>query len=332
MATLGINNPTLLDVTKALDPDGSISVVAEILNETNEVLDDWTMIEGNLPTGHRTTVRAGIPLPTWRQLYGFVLPNKSNRAQVTDSCGMLEAYAEVDMALADLNGNTSAFRMSEDRAFIEGMAQTAADTLFYGNEAVNPERFTGLNVRYNDLSAANAENIINGGGSGSDNASIWLIGWGPNSCHGIYPKGSTAGLKMTDKGQVTITDPNGNGNMEGYRTHYRWDLGLTVRDWRYAVRICNIDRSALKADASTGANLPDLMHSAEQRIPNMGTARMAYYMDRPLREMVAKQQAAGTSGSTLKWEDVGGRRTMNSGSGIPMRRVDALAVNEATIT
>jgi hypothetical protein len=239
MATLGVQNPTLLDITKAQAPDGSIDVVAEILNETNEILDDWTMIEGNLATGHRTTVRTGIPKPTWRKLYGFVQPTKSTRAQITDSCGMMEAYADVDCAAADLNGNTNAFRLSEDRAHIEGMGQEAAETLFSGDSDVDPEKFTGLNARYNSKSAANGDNIIDAGGTGSDNASIWLIGWGPNTCHGIYPKGSTAGLSMTDKGQQTVQDTEGGttGRREAYVTHYRWDLGLTLRDWRYVVRI-----------------------------------------------------------------------------------------------
>lgn len=331
MATLGVYNPTLLDVTKAMAPDGSIDTVAEILNETNEILDDWTMIEGNLPTGHRTTVRTGIPAPTWRQLYGFVQPTKSTRAQITDTCGMLEAYAEVDKALADLNGNTNEFRLSEDRAHIEGMSQTAADTLFSGNEALDPEKFTGLNARFNSLSAENGDNIVSGGGSGTDNASIWLIGWGPNTVHGIYPKGSMAGLQMEDKGQVTITDPNGNGYMEGYRSHYRWDLGLTVRDWRYVVRIANIDRSALTADASSGANLPELMFQAAELIPNLSGARFGWYMDRSIRTKVRQQLSAGVSSSTLTVEEVGGKRVM-SVDGIPMRRTDALSSDEATIS
>lgn len=332
MATLSERNPTLLDVTKALAPDGSIDTVAEILNETNEILDDWTMVEGNLPTGHRSSVRTGLPSPTWRQFYGFVQPTKSTRAQITDSCGMMEDYAEVDKALADLNGNTDAFRLSEDTAHIEGMSQDAAQNLFFGNASVDPAKFNGLDIRFNDLSAENGENIIDAGGTGNDNASIWLIVWSPQTVHGIYPKGSQAGLSMNDKGQVTLQEPGGTGLMEGYRTHYRWDLGLVVRDWRYVVRIANIDRSLLTADVSTGADLPDLIHSAEQRIPNLNSGRAAFYMDRSIREMVGKQYAKATSQSTLGWQDVGGRRTMMSGGGIPLRRTDALAVNEVRIT
>lgn len=332
MAELDHQYPTLVDVVKATDPDGGIAVVAEILNETNEILEDWVMIEGNLPTGHRTTVRTGIPAPTWRQLYGGVQPTKSSRAQITDSCGMMEAYAEVDKALADLNGNTNEFRLSEDRAHIEGMSQEAADSLFSADESVDPEKFTGLNPRFDSLSAENGDNIIDGGGSGADNASIWLIGWGPNTVHGIYPKGSQAGLQMNDKGQVTIENVDGsNGRMEAYRTHYRWDLGLTVRDWRYVVRIANIDRSALTTDASSGANLPELMFQAQEEIPNLSAARFGWYMDKSIRTKVRQQVANGISASTLTWEDVGGKRIM-SVDGIPMRRCDALSPDEAQVT
>lgn len=325
-------HPTLVDLAKRSDPDGKVAAIAEILNETNEILTDMVWVEGNLPTGHRTTVRTGIPSPTWRKMYGGVQPTKSTTAQITDNTGMLEAYAEVDKALADLNGNTAAFRLSEDSAFIEGMSQEQAETVFYGNEGTEPEAFTGLAPRFNSLSASNADNIIDGAGTGADNASIWLVVWGPNTAHGIIPKGSTAGLQMNDKGQVTIENVDGaGGRMEAYRTHYKWDAGMTVRDWRYIVRICNIDRSALTKDAATGADLPDLMFSAVERIPNLSTGRAAWYMDRTVRTFVRKQSANITKNATLTYQNVGGIQIMNFQE-IPMRRCDALAVNEARVT
>jgi hypothetical protein len=149
MATLSTIHPTLMDVAKRLDPDGKIDTIVEILAETNEILEDMVWMEGNLPTGHRTTIRSGLPAPTWRKLYGGVQPTKSRTVQVTDTCGMLEAYAEVDKALADLNGNTAAFRLSEDRAHIEGMNQEFASSLFYASEATAPEEITGFAPRFN---------------------------------------------------------------------------------------------------------------------------------------------------------------------------------------
>jgi hypothetical protein len=139
---LGTTNPTLLDLAKSTDPDGKIAAVVEILNETNEILADMSWSEGNLPTGHRTTIRSGLPAPTWRKLYGGVQPTKSTKVQVTDNTGMLEAYAEVDAALADLNGNKAEFRLSEDRAHIEGMNQEMAETLFLATTRCLPRTET----------------------------------------------------------------------------------------------------------------------------------------------------------------------------------------------
>jgi hypothetical protein len=329
MAALAANNPTLLDVAKRLDPDGKIAAIVEILNAVNPVLNDLTFIEGNLPTGHRTTIRTGLPTPTWRKLYGGVQPTKSTTVQVTDSCGMLEAYAEVDKALADLNGNTAAFRLSEDAAHIEAMSQEMASTLFYGNEGTEPEAFTGLAPRYNSKSAQNADNIIDAGGTGSDNTSIWLCVWGPQTGHGIYPKGSIAGLQMTDKGQVTVENVDGNGGrMEAYRTHYRWDAGLTIRDWRYFVRIANIDVSDLDTVANT-KNIINWMIQASERIPELGKGRAAFYMNRRLREKLRLGILEKIS-SNLSWETVAGERVMTFDD-IPVRRCDALVNTEARV-
>ena len=334
MATLTATNPTMLDWKQALDPQGSVATVIELLNEVNEVLGDITYVEGNLPTGHRTTVRTGLPDVTWRKLYQGVQPDKSQRAQITDTCGMMEAYNEVDKALADLNGNSNEFRLSEAMAQIEAIAQAEVDTLFYGNVAANPERFEGLASRYNSLSAENGDNIISGGGSGSDNGSIYLVCWGPRSIHGIVPKGSQMGLQVTDKGQVTIEDADGSngGRMEAYRMHFRKDVGLCLKDWRYVVRIANIDKSELTANASSGASLPDLMFKAMNLIPSMsGDLRSRFYMSRDMLTFFRQQLAYLTANSTLQMENVGGHMATIF-NGIPIRRCDALAADEAAVT
>jgi len=329
MATLSNNNPTLADVAKTRDPDGTIADIVEIMNQENEILDDMTFMEGNLPTGHRTTIRSGIPTPTWRKLYGGVQPTKGTNVQVTDNCGMLEDYAEVDKALADLNGNTAAFRLSEDRAHIEGMSQEFASTLIYGNEGTEPEAFTGLAPRYNALSAENSDNIFDAGGVGTDNTSIWLAVWGPSTVFGIYPKGTKAGLQHNDKGQVTIEDVDGSGGrMEAYRTHYRWDGGLCLKDWRYVVRIANIDVSDLNTLANT-KNLVTWMIQASERVPSFGKGRAAWYVNRTVREKL-RLGITEKIASNLSWENVSGKRVMTFDD-IPVRRTDALLNTEAQV-
>jgi len=330
MTTLTVTNPTLLDIAKATDPNGSIATIVELLAQSNDVLQDMTWVEGNLPTGNKTSQRTGLPTPTWRKLYGGVQPAKSTIAQITDNCGMLEAYAEIDRALADLNGNTAAFRMIEDAAHIEGMSQEQASTLFYGNEGTEPEAFTGLSPRFNSLSAQNADNIIDAfSGSGGDLTSIWLCVWGPQTGFGIIPKGSKAGLQMTDKGQVTVENVDGaGGRMEAYRTHYRWDAGLTIRDWRYFVRIANIDLSELDTIANT-KNLINWMVMATERIPTLGKGRACWYVNRKIREKLRLGILERVS-SNLSWETVEGKRVMTFDD-IPVRRTDALVNTETRV-
>ena len=330
MAVLSTTNPTLADVAKRYDADGKIDTIVELLSETNEVLEDMTFLEGNLPTGHRTTVRSGLPASTWRKLNYGVQPSKSTTVQITDTTGMLEAYAEVDKALADLNGNTASFRLSEDRAFLESMNQTMANTLFYGDTGTDPEKFMGLSARYNSTTAESGDNIIVGGGSGSDNTSIWLVCWGPNTCHGIYPKGSQAGLNHQDLGEVTLEDA-ANGKYQGYRTHYKWDIGMSVRDWRYIVRIPNIDVSNLTKDASgSSAALVDLMVQAVEKLPNVNLGRCVFYGNRTISSIL-RRQITNTSNVRLSMDEVAGKRVM-SFDGIPFRRNDAILNNEALVS
>ena len=334
MATLGVNNPTLADLAKVTDPDGSIADVVEILNQTNEILSDMTWMEGNLTTGHQSSIRTGLPSPTFRKMYGFVQPTKSRATQITDNTAMMEDYSEVDKALVDMSGNPAAFRLQEDRPHIEGMNQTLATKLFYGDETSAPEEFTGLAPRYASKTAQNGDNMIDGGGANgqTDCGSIWLICWGPNTIHGIVPKGSKAGLQTKDLGEVTVTDTVGGtkGMYQGYRTHYRWDCGLTLRDWRYVVRIHSIDRSLLSADISTGADLNDLMHQALTEIPNPAMGRCAWYMDKQMLMFLRQQTSNAVSNSTLTTDMVGGTMQTSWG-GYPIRRVDALRTNEDSL-
>lgn len=324
--------PTLADVISR-EQDEGITTVVEMLSQTNEVLDVIPWYECNDGSGHLTTVRTGLPTATWRMLNYGVQPSKSTTVQVRDATGMLETYAEIDKALADRNGNSAAWRLSEDAAFIEGMNQQFTQTLIYGSNA-NPERFVGLAPRFNDTTAQSGDNIIKGdaSASGSDQTSIWLVVFGPNTVHGIYPKGSKAGLTATDKGQVTIENVDGNGGrMEAYRTHYKWDCGLTVRDWRFVVRICNIDVGNLTKNAASGADLIDLMTQAIELVPNVNMGKPAFLVNRRIRSFLRRQIVSKVAPATLTMDTVAGRKVVTF-DGIPVYRVDAILNTESVVS
>lgn len=324
---IGVMNPTILDVTKRMEGDGTLGNIVELMEQTNEVLTDMTMLEGNLPTGNISTVRTGLPKVAWRVFNDGVEPSKSTTAQATDTCGMLEAYAVVDRDLADISNNAKEFRLQEDRAFLESMNQEMATTLFYGSKAM-PEKFVGFTPRYSDKTAKSGENIIDAGGTGANLTSIWLVVWGPNTAHGIYPKGSKAGFKWDDDGVVDVTTNDGK-KYKAYQTHYQWKNGLTVRDWRYVVRICNIDVTKLTKNAATGADLIDLMIDAEEKIPNLGMGRPVWYMNKTVRGWLRKQLNEGHKYQTAAGAE-SGKITVDFND-TPVRRTDALIIGEEQV-
>lgn len=333
------NNLTLADWAKRTDPEGRVALVAELLSQSNEILEDCVFKEGNLPTGDRVVVRTGLPTAYWRSLNQGIPNSKSTTAQVDEACGMLEARSEVDKDLAMLNGNTAQFRLSEDNAFLEAMNQTQATTMFYGNPATDPKQFLGLATRYSSTTAGNGTNIISGGASGGSlNTSVYLVVWGDNTVYCPFPKGSKAGLVHEDLGEQTVYD--GVNRMQAYATRYQWKSGLVVKDWRYVVRIPNLLVADVVAGTGTqaataGTQLTKLMMRAMYKIPNLDSGRAAFYMNRTVHSGLAVQsldrsQAALAVQPALS--QFGTARNYLSFQGIPIRRVDCLLNTESVVS
>ena len=321
-------NLTLLDVAKRLDPNGNSATIVELLNQNNEMLLDIPYVEGNLPTGHRITQRVGLPDVYFRKLNQGIPTSKSRTIQVDEACGLLEARGSIDVELAKLNGNSASYRMQENMAFIEAMNETMLETVFYGDTSVNPERFLGLSTRYSSLSAENGQNIISGAGS-SNLTSIWLVGWAPTTVHGIYPKGTTGGLEHKDLGEGDEFDPAGN-RYRALMDQYIWRNGIAVRDWRYVVRIANIDVTALKDDAASGAKLLNLMVRALERIQSLSGVTPRFYANRTIRSFL-RQQTLAKASNTLTFDTVGGKPVV-SFCDVPMRVVDRLTNAESQVS
>lgn len=333
----GAEYPNLVNVTKRLDPDGTIPDIAELLAQYNPILEDMPIIEGNLPTGHRTTVRSDLPQPIWRKLNYGVKPTKSATTQVDDTIGMLENYGEVDKDLAELNGNTAQFRLSEDTPHLEAMAQTMAETTFYGDTSVNPERFLGLSPRYGalDLSgskplaqgqSAYLKNVVDMGGS-ANLTSLWLVCWGEQTVHGIYPKGSQAGLISEDLGEDTLFDDEG-GRYQGFRSHYQWKMGMVVRDWRYIVRVANIDLSNVD-DAASQKALYQAMIKALHTVPQNDMGRKVFYASPAISAML-DLAAVDKDNAYLGINEVFGK-VQTTFRGIPVKQCHAILEDEVAV-
>ena len=331
--------PNIVDVTKRLDPDGKVAKIAEILQQFNPIIEDIPMVMGNLPTGHRTTVRADLPTPTWRKLNYGIKPTKSTTTQVDDTIGMLEDYSEVDKDLAMLNGNTAEFRLSEDTPHLESMSNNMATTLFYGDTSVNPERFLGLSPRYDSIGTPSnkpdaqiessyLKHVINAGGSSAGHmTSIWYVVWGENTVHGIYPKGSKAGIISENLGEQTLFD-NAGGRYQGYRTHYQWKMGLCVRDWRYIVRVANVDLNHMEDETAQKA-VYHAMIKAKYTVPQNNLGNGAFYASPAVHAML-DIAAVEKSNAALGYSNVFGKEVLTF-RGTPVKACSAILETEAVL-
>ncbi len=346
MATLGATALTYADWAKRLDDGYKVARIIELLSQTNEILEDMMVVEGNLPTGHKTTVRTGLPQATWRLLNQGVPNAKSTSAQITDTCGNLETYSVIDKDIADLNGNTAEFRLSEVKAFLEGMSQQIAATLIYGNQFINPERFTGLAPRYstsNTTNSTTANNVLSAGGAASTNTSVWVHVWGDDTAHATFPKGKITGLQHRDMGEWPVTDSSSN-TYQAYRDHFKWEIGYVLRDWRFVVRIANVDITQLTGVSA--ANLINLLVRAIYKLPTQpvsaGTiqtsdtpevrasmGRAVIYANRVIRTYF-DLQAMNKTNVLLRIEEFDGK-PITTFRGIPVRTCDAILNNEASI-
>lgn len=339
MATLSTGQLTLADYAKRLSPDGKIDPIAELLSQQNEILEDVVFKEANQPTSHVVAVRTGLPAVYWRQYNAGVPSSKSTTAQVTEPCAMLEARSHIDAKLLQLNGNSAAFRLSEESAFIEAVGQEMTSKIFNGNVGTDMKTFSGLATRYSSTTAGNGGNVILAGGSGSDNASVYLVVWGEQTVFCPFPKGSRAGLQSRDLGEESVSDGNG-GWYQAARSLFQWDAGLVVKDWRYVVRIANVDVSDWVGvtgtqAASASTNLIKLMMRAIARIPNFQMGRAAFYCNRSIQEglmIQALEKSSNALGINQATTQFG--QTMNELTfmGIPVRRVDGLGIAETLVS
>ena len=283
MSIIADKQYSLVDYAKQFDPSGQELAIAEVLSQSNDIIGDALVQESSLDSGHEYAVRTGIPEGTWRRAYKGIDPAKATTKVVVESYGTLSAYSVVDKLVAEKGGHVDAVRTGQSRAIIAGMSNTMASNLIYGDCGVNPERFTGLAERYNELSGAeSSRNVINAGGTtNGQNSSIYLVVWDQDKVFTFFPKGSKAGIQRVDYGLVTHVDNDGK-EYPAYKEYFEWKLGLAVQDWRFAGRLCNIDVTNIPSD------LIDKMCDLEERIQSLSMGKPVWYMNRTVKAALRK--------------------------------------------
>lgn len=338
MPVLAANNLTLLDHAKRRDPSGKTAKIAEVLSQTNEMFEDAVFKHGNRPNGNEVVVRTGYPDVYWRA-YNQGIPSSKSRTAVTmEPVALLEARSEVDARLARLEDDEAAFRASEATAFIEAMGQEGQKQLLYGDTLLNSKVPMGLTPRYSAQGGVGtAANVINAGdpGTPTGNTSMWLIGWGEETIFCHYPKGSMAGIEHKDLGEYTKQADGLNHQVLG--DLFNLNFGLSVRDWRYAVRIANINVAALLALSGAQAltdfrMLLKCMSRALSRIPNRRMCRTLKFYCHPqiwsLMNIMAMEKQVNTLAIKESLNEFGQMDSWTTFQGVPIGRVDQLALDE----
>jgi hypothetical protein len=332
--------PTLADIEKAKNADGSIAPVIEMLAQMSPCVRMLYAQECNNGTKHRHVIRTGIPTPTWTAFYETVQPSKSTRTQVEDTTGMLENWTQIDERLYNITKDKAQYRLQEATAVLEGFAQEIESTIFYGNINSAPREFHGLAPRFNSLSATNGNQIINGGGSGSDNTSIWFITTGPQACGLLYPQNTSSGMSRNDIGVETYQDSSG-GLIRYVREQFMQHIGFYLADWRYVSRVANIDVSNLSTGSA--ADLYDKMIAAYYKLQNrkgsMGfsmdgampiTIKPVIFCNTTIKEFLHKQ-ARTNANTMLRVSEIDGEEVVKF-LGMQIVETDGIVNTEATVS
>jgi hypothetical protein len=332
MATINGTYATIADLVKAKNPNGSQAKVVEVLMQQTPMLEDIPFREGNLDTGHRVTSRTALPTIEWRRINKGYNSSKGKTDQVDEACGSMVGKSVIDTKLVELNGGL-AYRAGQDMAFTQSFKHEFETGLIYHSTKTAPEKFMGLAGRFDSTSAPQGNQIFlhDPAAAGSDQTSIWIVGWGDNSVYGITPKGSTGGLKSKDMGIHYVDDGSGTGaTYSAFITEWGWDVGLCVEDWRYVVRIANIDTSNLADNGN--ALIKSVVRALEEKMYSLeGGIKPVIYVNRKIGSFWRLQAMDSVKNATLTLETVGGKRVLMF-DGIPVRRTDALLNTEAPIS
>lgn len=346
MATLTPGAFTYAEWGLRHDPDGKVSTLVNLLSQENGILDDCLVVKCQSGNAFEYTQVVKLPSPGRRNYNAGVVRTMAGVGKQVTTCSEYADWSLWDNSLAMLGGNMGELRAQEDMLHMQGLGQVVASDLFYSNRATDVTAFTGFANIYNTVSTATspiAGNVIDMGGTGSTNTSVWLICWGPKAIHLIFPKGMQAGLIHKDMGLLPAVDANGLEFL-AWRTWLQWNVGVAIHDWRFAVRACNIDVTTLAG--GTPPNLINMLVRMVHLPPSMpvGVApvqtsdsvpdklvfnRAAIYCNRTIMTFL-DEQALNKTNVLLKMEQWQGEAVLTF-RGIPIRCVDAIINTESRV-
>lgn len=329
-----------MDWCRRLD-NGKIAKIGELMNMHNGILEDIPYVPSNLDTGHKETVRTGLPEVYNKSLGEGIPTSKSTTKQVMFDMSLSETRTEVDEDILQIQPDPAGYRTSENVAAAEAMAQHQARNLFLGNSKINPKEHMGLAAYYADPSKANGYMMINCGGTVEGiQTDMWLVGWSNSTVYGIFPKNTKAGIEHIDLGRQTkhyVDEANVERSKEVYMDKWTLKGGLVVKDWRFAGRLCNIEVTPerLFSEDSNGApaTVKAIINRAvvlKNRVPSL-TANFVWYVNSDVFSIL-ENQAYNRPNSLLNYSADEKNNGKVSLCGIPLKKCQCLNSNGSVIS
>jgi hypothetical protein len=330
MASTSVNKLGIVEVAKRTN-NGAILRPAEVLSKFDDVIGDMVWLPANQLASHVHNRRLSLPTGTWRKMNYGVAPEMSQTKQIVENIGRLESWAQIDEAvLSTLLGDKVAFRQTENDAFIMGLGQTFVSAFIGGDTLADPEKFDGLRIRTNALTAAATfpPKVLGVGGSGGDTTSVFFIQWGENACHMIYlpdnGPGGGAPVKAEDKGLESVVDSNGY-LYSAYRTKFVLTAGFAVHDDRCLTRLANMEVTA------SGVNIfePDYAIALLNGMMNRGSGAYMYAHTSVLTQMDIMAMDKVNVLYTLA--DLWGEPVTYFNRKVPVRQCDSIGIAETAV-
>lgn len=324
-----IMNPTLKDIVERTAPDGTVARIIEAAEISMPLLADATFVKANDGDSHSATIRTGLPELAERRYNQGIKQTKTGTMQVQEQLAMLEDLSVVDAKLAEKAGNVNNYRASERIGKLQAGHIWLGKNFIYGSPKVSPDTFMGIAERYGSKSALSGSQIIDAGGTGSDNTSIYVMTWGGQGANMLYREGTTAGFAFEDhtpNGPELVDAPVQSVDRKKMRGYVDWmglHVGLTLGDWQAGGRIANIDVSDLRKDPTAGgADLLDMLVDLKWTQKTDASLGVSYetgdlvrgktvmYVNRTVGAFLEKQ-ARNAKGLDLRFEQVLGRDAKN---------------------
>lgn len=342
MATKGSRYITFRDLLSGRTPNGFVDKdVVDLVAQENPVLQDVLWKQCNKGREDVVTIRSGMPEAVVRSFYEGWTGTKQSKKQVANACCRCSTGIEFDWALYEQDKDKAAFLADEQRAHSSTLGDKVASLLFYGEVANDPKGINGFATTFSKYGAVSGNTMVtddktaafyclNGGDSESVQArrSIFLVGWGAKSCHGIYPEGSSAGIKIDQL--TTQYMPDGNGaNLKMGLQEMNWEAGLNIRDFRYCGRICNIN-VATDPTANGATDITKLVRKLVTRAKSTGVSQRLYCC-RLVFEAIAEQFEKKTMANAVKYADLEQKKEASL-LGIPVSFCDCMNIDEAAVS